>query len=85
MMWQRARILGTRKSPEVVGRLVWVQMGPPSIGRDTEARAMRIGYRTNLIDGFFFCAFEAHNIELLPEFADNIPVEDWNDFLRGEG
>lgn len=89
--WQRGIIKPVHDDyPETAGRRVWVRVGPPCFRPGTiamESRKPVLGepcFDTNLEGlrgGCVGIAPEA--IELLPEFADEVAIVAWEDFLQG--
>ena len=85
-MWQRARIKAS-DTREMVGCLVWVEMGRPEevlgvgmAGRRITKRA----YKTNLTaPPHRDVRLSAEKVELLGEFADVVPAIDLREFILG--
>lgn len=87
-MWQKARILSVRTFHDVVGRECWVR--PP---KDLQYRYYNgdvyqgRGYPTNIsnIPGYFGLApmvLPIATAELLPEFADDVPLVDFETWRK---
>lgn len=83
-MWQRAKFLPPTESPEPF----WVRAEPPipmelpalnaqKTGFENE-RVAGLWYRTNVLspDGSFCLWAPQNGVELMPEFADEVPKDD---------
>lgn len=92
-MWQKARFIDPNYS--VFQREVWVE-GEPQIwstkySRGTDGSIKRgeyeaRGFATNILgkdDGIRMVAY-LHEIELLGEIADEIPLIPWDKFVKGD-
>lgn len=80
-MWQKARIIldGHDEQAGVVGKYIYVQCGPPVDDLGPE----HIGYRTN-ISTHGYKMVHVEFVELLPEFAEDVPLISWQEFLEGK-
>ena len=88
MMWQKARILKNSNYPDVVGRTIWVKVGRPittaavnfATGEITESQP----YAEIAIKPLRgpWAGLPADHLELLPEFADDVPLIPWEQFLE---
>lgn len=84
MRWQKAR--GIEDHIEF-----WVEVGPPFIdgGVDCEGktRAPERIYRTNVVVSLTpplkFLRVAARTTELLPQFADDVPLIEWRELAMG--
>jgi len=84
-MWQKARIIRNGYFPQLRGRTVWTIGGR----REQFCNDLAgIEYRdtdfvdTNLRQGSQIVGLDGENLELLPEFAEDVPLVSWEDFLR---
>ena len=93
-MWQKARILKQDHHPEVTGFTVWVKAHAPEMvaTRCSESR-LSLGVnlractnirRDNGVGRIGNVRIAPELIELLPEFAEDVPLISWDEFLRGE-
>ena len=90
--WQRARILHTDSSPEVIGCEIWVKMGPPVMQDANGAHGgwspPELRYDAAILPNDSFsigvCVC-AEDIELLArdenDFAEDVPLIPWEQFL----
>jgi len=92
-MWQKARILSSKRFPQIVGKELWVVVGAPVVKatRDmtTNARLEPSPVlRASLIDRDGFPLYvSSDRIELLggPDaFAENVPIMSCEAFMRDE-
>lgn len=86
MMWQRARIK-VADTVGMIGRRVWVEMKAPEVtrgvGMDGEVRVKK-AYVTNMLaPPHRNVMLSAEKVELLGEFADEVPMIDFVEFLSG--
>lgn len=90
MTWQKARFIDPNYS--VFNREIWVEGKPALWGTkysaSTDGSIKRgefeaDGFATNVLgkDDIRMVAY-LHEIELLAEFADDVPLISWNEFLR---
>jgi hypothetical protein len=88
-MWQKAKIVKTdEEHPELLGLTHWVKREPPRHVRcvtiDTK---IPIPYEMTLETNLYTptltirCVTEA--VELLPEFAENVPLISWDEWRKG--
>lgn len=91
--WQRARIVNSDnlKNP-MLGRIVWVEAKPPKVEScETWRHSSYSGtypvYTTNVVsDNGVRCVLAADGAELLSgpyDFADDVPLIPWEEFIRG--
>jgi hypothetical protein len=88
-MWQKARYVKSFEYPEKIGLTVWVQVEAPFRGSGYSLRDhIRMdgpAYRTNHINPYLpslTTLVPADNVELLPEFAEDVPLISWDEFLQ---
>jgi hypothetical protein len=90
--WQRARILVLEAFPECVGRELWVRSGPPHEVNTFQISTNQVilgvkRFSTNLLhsgeNGIDILPLQAdpEKIELLPDFAEDVPLIPWEQFL----
>ena len=88
MMWQKARILRAPTAPQITGRTIWVKSEPPHIA----PAISRSGKRLIPMPSFYVAVepvgglipiIAAKFLELLPEFAEDVPLIEWEAFLNG--
>lgn len=85
-MWQKARILNYEEA-EANGRTIWTESQPR-----LTASISKGGYcppepmmKVNIVSrNHPYCAIPLHNLELLPEFAEDVPLISWEEFLKGD-
>jgi hypothetical protein len=91
-MWQKARILANNSFPEVIGREIWTLCEPPHMtaaisAKDGTYRPERLSMKIAIkpIDPHApYCVLPMAKLELLPEFAEDVPLISWDDFLKGD-
>ena len=85
-MWQKARIVLTHKHPECLGREIWVVAESPRVQycHDIETGDVQQadGFTSNIEDELQ-CIVRREVVELIPEFADDVPLISWQSFLKG--
>lgn len=88
--WQRARIIVG--DDDIRGNYLWIKSTPPRLiraqnvpvdfaaGSRTETT---LSLETNVIDPLLRSSMvvAASDVELLPDFADDVPFVEWQDFL----
>lgn len=88
-MWQKARIIKVFAQERALGRYAWVFVKPPrrltALIIGTDRVHSQLGYDTNVdhvppLNGSMQLA--ANQVELLPEFAEDVPMITWEEFLR---
>jgi hypothetical protein len=88
-MWQKARIINHRCLREIIGLEMWVK-GPPQLckGVDhyTGTKTEIVGYEIAIIPTppRLYSSMDKDDLELLPEFAEDVPLISWDDFLKGD-
>ena len=83
--WQRARYI-TKDRPELYLQELWVQGTPDYIetrnGPDPRFPDQPLKFLTNHVDEFgATTAISPERIELLPDFAEDVPLIPWKTFL----
>ena len=80
VLWQKAKIIKA-ELPGWVGREIWTR-GRPELALVNLERIDR-SIVVNLIPllGFFDCGIQPDQIELLPEFAEDVPMFTIEEFL----
>ena len=88
-MWQKARVIkGGKTMGFLVGREVWVEAEPPQerhcavMNSYEEVDALTV--KTNLDKDGYPVALRQGAMELLPEFADAVPIVSWQEWLEEE-
>jgi hypothetical protein len=85
-MWQKARILKSIDRPVCIGMCCWTR--PPQVGPCTDDHDCKIHTEflpTNITYQSMRVGFDPVCVELLPEFAENVPIISWDEFLNQGG
>lgn len=89
-MWQKARIVHTYTHPEWIGRSMWIESAQPATlwTKDLET-GIRIPptrrlFLTNIAGPNGLSWIASRGLELLSEFAEDVPLVSWQDFLEGK-
>lgn len=85
-MWQRAKLL---RPAQHAGRIVWLLAAAPEIKKvvGVFSRKPDVGprYRMNIVvNNPRGALIRPEWVELLPEFAEDVPLISWDDFLAGK-
>jgi hypothetical protein len=88
-MWQKARIVRHRCLSEIIGREVWVKDLPTlcsGIDHYTGEETHTIGYEVAILPTppRSASSMRKEDLELIPEFAEDVPLISWEDFLKGD-
>lgn len=75
MMWQAARVILNPAHPEEIGKTFWVSGRTQHRGRDLDTNVSdeRDCFMTNLTDDGSPVGYYADWVELLPDFAEDVP------------
>jgi hypothetical protein len=88
-MWQKARIIDSTIHRELIGREFWIEARPPvekptrDIETGTRLKAEPL-FNANIRDGRGSVCVAPRGLELLPEFAEDVEMISWEDFLKGD-
>lgn len=82
--WQRARFIYAGCAPEVLGHEIWVDgqsVNDTICGCAFGCRKRSILINTFADDPNWLYCIHLDALELLPQFADDVPIIPWDEFL----